>query len=249
MSPEALAAVREFMTDGIDSPLYGSDPLAARRGAEACAAYSPAPRPRSARRPSAPPETFRTSSPPPREAGGAPSAARFYDAGMTELWGAETRKAIDNFPVSGRPIPAGVVHWLGRIKAAAARVNADLGLLDAELAQRIAAAGDADRRGRARRPVPDRRLPDRLGHVVEHERERGHGRARRRGRPSQRPRQSRPVVQRRLPVRGAPGRAGRRDQRAAAGARRARGGARGQGRGVRRRSSRRAARTSWTPCP
>ena len=62
---------------------------------------------------------------------------------MTELWGPETRKAIDNFPVSGRPMPAGVVRWLGRIKAAAARVNADLGLLDAELAGRIAAAGDA----------------------------------------------------------------------------------------------------------
>ena len=32
---DGLDAVREFMTDGIDSPLYGSDPLAARRGAEA----------------------------------------------------------------------------------------------------------------------------------------------------------------------------------------------------------------------
>src|SRR3979409_2033015 len=63
--------------------------------------------------------------------------------GMSELWGAETRKAIDNFPVSGRPIPVDVVRWLGRIKAAAARVNADLGLLDAELAGRLAAAGDA----------------------------------------------------------------------------------------------------------
>src|SRR3954471_4410685 len=62
---------------------------------------------------------------------------------MSELWGAETRKAIDNFPVSGRPIPVGVIRWLGRIKAAAARVNADLGLLDPELAQRIAAGGDA----------------------------------------------------------------------------------------------------------
>jgi fumarate hydratase class II len=62
---------------------------------------------------------------------------------MRELWGGETRKAIDNFPVSGRPIPVGVVRWLGRIKAAAARVNADLGLLDAGLAGRIAEAGDA----------------------------------------------------------------------------------------------------------
>jgi fumarate hydratase class II len=59
-----------------------------------------------------------------------------------ELWGGETAKAIANFPVSGEPIPAPVARWLGRIKAAAARVNAELGLLDAEKAERIAAAGD-----------------------------------------------------------------------------------------------------------
>ena len=59
-----------------------------------------------------------------------------------ELWGGETRKAIENFPVSGEPIPASVARWLGRIKAAAARVNAELGLLDAEKADRIAVAAD-----------------------------------------------------------------------------------------------------------
>src|ERR671917_1750094 len=59
-----------------------------------------------------------------------------------ELWGGETEKAIENFPVSGERVPAPVVRWLGRIKAAAARVNAELGLLDAELAERIARAGD-----------------------------------------------------------------------------------------------------------
>src|SRR5207247_480081 len=59
-----------------------------------------------------------------------------------ELWGAETRKAIDNFPVSGEPIPVHVARWLGRIKAASARVNAELGLLDPEKAERIAAAAD-----------------------------------------------------------------------------------------------------------
>ena len=58
------------------------------------------------------------------------------------LWGAETEKAIANFPVSGEPIPIPVARWLGRIKAAAARVNADLGLLDRDLADRIAAAAD-----------------------------------------------------------------------------------------------------------
>jgi len=59
-----------------------------------------------------------------------------------ELWGGETTKAIGNFPVSGEPIPASVARWLGRIKAAAARVNGELGLLDAERAERIAAAAD-----------------------------------------------------------------------------------------------------------
>jgi fumarate hydratase class II len=59
-----------------------------------------------------------------------------------ELWGGETKKAIENFPVSGEPIPVSVARWLGRIKAAAARVNAELGLLDAEKAERIASAGD-----------------------------------------------------------------------------------------------------------
>jgi fumarate hydratase, class II len=60
-----------------------------------------------------------------------------------QLWGGETTKAIENFPVSGQPVPAAVVRWLGRIKAAAAEVNAELGLLDAERAERIAVAGRA----------------------------------------------------------------------------------------------------------
>jgi fumarate hydratase class II len=60
----------------------------------------------------------------------------------TELWGGETRKAIENFPVSGEPIPAPVARWLGRIKAAAARVNSELELLDADRAERIATAAD-----------------------------------------------------------------------------------------------------------
>jgi fumarate hydratase class II len=58
-----------------------------------------------------------------------------------ELWGGETTKAIKNFPVSGEPIPAPVARWLGRIKAAAALVNAELGLLDEDKAERIADAG------------------------------------------------------------------------------------------------------------
>ena len=59
-----------------------------------------------------------------------------------QLWGGETSKAVENFPVSGERVPASVVHWLGRIKGAAARTNAELGLLDGEVAERIAAAAD-----------------------------------------------------------------------------------------------------------
>jgi len=59
-----------------------------------------------------------------------------------QLWGAETTKAVSNFPISGETVPAPVLHWLGRIKGAAARVNAELGLLDQDRADRIAAAAD-----------------------------------------------------------------------------------------------------------
>ncbi|MGZ8621534.1 MAG: class II fumarate hydratase [Solirubrobacterales bacterium] len=61
---------------------------------------------------------------------------------MTELWGGETGKAVENFQISGEPIPPPVVHWLGRLKAAAARANAELDKLDPEIAEKIAAAAD-----------------------------------------------------------------------------------------------------------
>jgi fumarate hydratase class II len=59
------------------------------------------------------------------------------------LYGSETKKAVDNFPISGETVPIPVIHWLGRIKGAAARANADLGKLDRKVADAIAAAGDA----------------------------------------------------------------------------------------------------------
>jgi fumarate hydratase class II len=65
-----------------------------------------------------------------------------------QLWGGETTKAVANFPISGERVPVAVVRWLGRIKGAAARANADLGLLDSALAERIAAAGDEIAAGR-----------------------------------------------------------------------------------------------------
>jgi fumarate hydratase, class II len=59
-----------------------------------------------------------------------------------QLWGGETTKAVANFPVSGETVPVSVIHWLAQIKAAAARVNAELDLLEPDLAERIASAAD-----------------------------------------------------------------------------------------------------------
>jgi fumarate hydratase class II len=56
------------------------------------------------------------------------------------LYGGETRKAIENFPISGEPVPVSVIHWLARIKGASAEVNGELGLLRPALARRIAKA-------------------------------------------------------------------------------------------------------------
>jgi fumarate hydratase, class II len=54
-----------------------------------------------------------------------------------QLWGAETSKAVENFPISGERVPIAVVHWLARIKGAAAAVNAELAQLDKRRAGRI----------------------------------------------------------------------------------------------------------------
>jgi fumarate hydratase, class II len=64
-----------------------------------------------------------------------------------QLWGGETTKAVDNFPVSGTTVPVPVIRWLGRIKAHAARANAELAGLDQGIADAIAAAGDAVAKG------------------------------------------------------------------------------------------------------
>src|SRR4051812_20981485 len=66
----------------------------------------------------------------------------------TELWGGETTKAIENFQISGERVPPSVIHWLGRIKGAAARVNAELELLDGDVAERVARAADEVAEGR-----------------------------------------------------------------------------------------------------
>jgi len=56
------------------------------------------------------------------------------------LWGAQTQRAVQNFPVSGRPMPRGFIRALGLVKAAAAEVNAGLGLLPKNVAGAIRAA-------------------------------------------------------------------------------------------------------------
>ncbi len=58
------------------------------------------------------------------------------------LWRAQTQRAVENFPVSGRPLPASLVHALARIKAAAARANAELGVVTDEQRDAIVAAAD-----------------------------------------------------------------------------------------------------------
>jgi fumarate hydratase class II len=55
-------------------------------------------------------------------------------------WGAQTQRAVANFPISGLRLERAQIAALGRIKAAAARANAELGVLPADLAQAVAAA-------------------------------------------------------------------------------------------------------------
>ena len=50
------------------------------------------------------------------------------------LYGASTARAVENFPVARRPLPGEVIHAFGHLKAACAKVNRDLGKLDAALA-------------------------------------------------------------------------------------------------------------------
>ncbi|EQD71164.1 Fumarate lyase domain protein, partial [mine drainage metagenome] len=64
------------------------------------------------------------------------------------LWGAQTQRALENFPVSGRPMPRAFIGALGLVKQAAARANARLGLLESTLAAAIEAAAAEVAEGR-----------------------------------------------------------------------------------------------------
>ena len=59
------------------------------------------------------------------------------------LWGAQTQRAVQNFPISGQPLPRGFIRALGLVKAAAAAVNRRLGHLDSARAEAIVSAAMA----------------------------------------------------------------------------------------------------------
>jgi fumarate hydratase, class II len=55
-------------------------------------------------------------------------------------WGAQTQRAVENFPISGVPLEASLIAALARIKGAAARANARLGVIEPDVAEAIGAA-------------------------------------------------------------------------------------------------------------
>ncbi len=59
------------------------------------------------------------------------------------VYGAQTQRAVDNFPISGQRMPRAFIRALGHIKRAAAMANADTGMLDRSVAQAIMKAAEA----------------------------------------------------------------------------------------------------------
>ena len=70
------------------------------------------------------------------------------------LYGASTARAVDNFPVSHEPVPASVIHAFGYLKAACAEANLELGKLDAQLAEAVAAASNEVAEGKHDKQFP-----------------------------------------------------------------------------------------------
>ncbi len=58
------------------------------------------------------------------------------------LWGATTQRAVENFPVSGRPVPFEIIHAHALLKWAAAMANEETGVLEPELAKVVRSAAD-----------------------------------------------------------------------------------------------------------
>ncbi len=70
------------------------------------------------------------------------------------LWGAQTQRAVENFPVSGYRFGRRFIRAMGLIKKSAAEVNRDLGLLDGKKAGWIVAAAQEVRSGLPRSEAP-----------------------------------------------------------------------------------------------
>ncbi len=70
------------------------------------------------------------------------------------LYGATTQRAIENFPISGIPLPRGMIQALGLIKACAAQANQDLGLLKTDKAQAIIKAANTVATGQYDKEFP-----------------------------------------------------------------------------------------------
>ena len=96
-------------------------------------------------------------------------------------YGAQTQRAVENFPISGWTLPAPLIRALGLVKLACATANRDLGKLtqtgknklnDQQVDKLLAACREVAE-GKLRRRVSDRRVPDRQRHVEQHERQRG----------------------------------------------------------------------------
>ena len=70
------------------------------------------------------------------------------------LWRAQTQRAVENFPISGTPLESAHVKALAQVKAACARANAELGVIDKDMADAIVAAADVVAAGEHDREFP-----------------------------------------------------------------------------------------------
>ena len=136
---------------------------------------------------------------------------------VNALYRAQTQRAVENFPISGKTLERAHIEALARVKKAAAQANAELGVLDGELAEAIADAADEVAAGKYDEHFPIDVFQTGSGTSLEHEHQRGHRRAGHRA--AGRDRCTRTTTstprspQRRLPDLRPRGRHGRADQR------------------------------------
>ena len=128
-------------------------------------------------------------------------------------WGAQTQRSLENFRIGGERMPLPLIRALASKRRRRPQANIALGVLDRRLGDGDRGRGAGGDRRQARRRVSAGRVADRLRHPDQHEHERG-DREPRQSRcwaasaatsagSSQRPRQSRPILERQLPDRDA----------------------------------------------